>query len=146
MYEIFEQLLQKSGVTPYQVSKATGVSQTTLSSWKNRNSVPSITTAKKIADYFGVSVDYLLTGNAGNRKDLPPHDDSRFMYTRAEHIHGMVFEAAMNGDKKMIDLVYSIMQKEWTTEQIDLLTGYCDKLTDDQRWFVNTIIARELQK
>ena len=36
MYEIFEQLLQLFGVTAYQVSKATGVSQTTLSNWKKK--------------------------------------------------------------------------------------------------------------
>lgn len=34
MYEIFEHLLQKFGVTPYKVSKQTGVTQTTLSNWK----------------------------------------------------------------------------------------------------------------
>ena len=31
MYEIFEQLLQKLNVTPYKISKETGVTQTTLS-------------------------------------------------------------------------------------------------------------------
>lgn len=37
MYEVFEQLLQKFGVTAYQVSKATGIPQSTLSNWKARN-------------------------------------------------------------------------------------------------------------
>lgn len=62
MYEIFEQLLQKFGVTPYKVSKQTGVTQTTLSNWKNGKSTPSNSNLQKIADYFGVSVDYLMTG------------------------------------------------------------------------------------
>lgn len=62
MYEVFEQLLQKFGVTTYQVSKATGISQSTFSSWKTRRNLLSGDKAKKIADYFGVSVDYLMTG------------------------------------------------------------------------------------
>lgn len=62
MYEVFEQLLQKFGVTTYQVSKATGISQSTFSSWKTRRNLLSGEKAKKIADYFGVSVDYLMTG------------------------------------------------------------------------------------
>lgn len=62
MYEIFEQLLQKFGVTAYQVSKATGIAQSTFSSWKTRRNLLSGDKAKKIADYFGVSVDYLMTG------------------------------------------------------------------------------------
>lgn len=41
MYEVFEQLLQKFGVTPYKISKQTGVTQTTLSNWKNGKSTPS---------------------------------------------------------------------------------------------------------
>lgn len=62
MYEIFEQLLQKYGVTAYKVSKATGVTQTSLSNWKSGRSTPSAKTLQKIADYFGVSIEYLMTG------------------------------------------------------------------------------------
>ena len=62
MYEVFEQLLQKFGVTTYQVSKATGIGQSTFSSWKARRNLLSGEKAKIIADYFGVSVDYLMTG------------------------------------------------------------------------------------
>lgn len=62
MYEIFEQLLQSFGVSSYQVSKATGISQTTLSNWKQRRNILSPKFLQKIADYFGVSVDYLMTG------------------------------------------------------------------------------------
>lgn len=62
MYEVFEQLLQEFGVTTYQVAKATGISQSTLSSWKTRRNLLSGEKAKKIADYFGVTVDYLMTG------------------------------------------------------------------------------------
>lgn len=62
MYEIFEQLLQKYGVTTYQVSKATGISQSTFSNWKNRRNLISPDKAKIIAEYFNVSLDYLMTG------------------------------------------------------------------------------------
>jgi Predicted transcriptional regulators len=62
MYEIFAKLLKEQGVTPYQVSKATGVAQSSLSDWKNGKSKPKYEKMVKIADYFNVSVDYLLTG------------------------------------------------------------------------------------
>ena len=64
MYEVFEQLLQKYGVTAYKVSKETGVTQSTLSDWKRGRSTPKSENMKKIADYFGVTVDYLMTGKA----------------------------------------------------------------------------------
>ena len=62
MYDIFEQLLQKFNVTAYKVSKATGVTQATLSTWKSGKSTPSAETFAKIANYFNVTVDYLMTG------------------------------------------------------------------------------------
>ena len=60
MYERFEQLLQKRGVTPYKVSKETGVTQTSLSNWKSGRKKPSAKTLQKMADYFGVTVGYLM--------------------------------------------------------------------------------------
>ena len=62
MYEIFSTLLQKNGVTSYKVSKETGVSQSTLSDWKRGLSTPKLDKLQKIADYFGVTVNYLMTG------------------------------------------------------------------------------------
>lgn len=71
MYEIFEQLLQKNGVTAYKVSKETGVTQSTLSDWKRGRSTPKSDNMKKIADYFGVSVDYLMTGKDEPKQKAP---------------------------------------------------------------------------
>ena len=67
MYEVFEQLLQKYDVTPYKVAKDAGVTQTALSNWKLGKSVPTTKTLQKLADYFGVTIDYLMTGEeSGN--------------------------------------------------------------------------------
>ncbi len=68
MYEIFEQLLQKKGVSPYKVAKETGVTQTALSNWKLGKSTPTAKTLQKIADYFGVPIDYLTTGKMPESK------------------------------------------------------------------------------
>lgn len=62
MYEVFEQLLQKFGVTTADVCKATGIGQSTMSNWKSRRNLISGKNAQLIADYFGVSVDFLMTG------------------------------------------------------------------------------------
>lgn len=62
MYEIFEQLLLKFGATAYQVAKATGISTATLTNWKKGRYTPKQDKLQKIADYFGVTVEYLMTG------------------------------------------------------------------------------------
>ena len=68
MYEVFEQLLQKHGVTSYKVAKEAGVTQTALSNWKSGRSTPTTKTLQKIADYFGVTIDYLMTGKDESEK------------------------------------------------------------------------------
>lgn len=72
MYKIFEKLLLERGVTAYQVSKATGISTGSLTDWKKGRSQPKVDKLQKIADYFDVSVDYLLTGEKEK-----PTDSSR---------------------------------------------------------------------
>ncbi len=62
MYNIYDNLLKSKNISNYKVSKETGITQTTLSAWKNGKITPKTDTLQKIADYFGVSLDY-LTGN-----------------------------------------------------------------------------------
>lgn len=71
MYEIFEQLLQKHGLTAYRVAKEAGVTQTALSNWKSGRSTPTTKTLQKIADYFGVTIDYLMTGKEPEEQSEP---------------------------------------------------------------------------
>lgn len=71
MYEIFVKLLEKYGITAYKVSKATGIAGSTFSDWKSGRSTPKQDKLQKIADYFGVSVDYLMTGKEETKEKDP---------------------------------------------------------------------------
>lgn len=59
-YDIFERLCGDKGATPTQVARDNGLTQQTVSHWKTRGSTPKAETVQKLADYFGVSVNYLL--------------------------------------------------------------------------------------
>lgn len=60
MYSIYEKLLNEHKITSYKVSKDTGISTATLSDWKTGRSVPKLDKLKKLADYFGVTLNYLI--------------------------------------------------------------------------------------
>lgn len=62
MYEIFARLLKERGVTATEVSKATGIRTSTLTDWKHGRTNPKADKLKLIADYFGVSLEYMMTG------------------------------------------------------------------------------------
>lgn len=66
-YERFEWLCKEKGVTPTQAARDVGIRQSVVSMWKKRGSTPNGNTLTKIADYFGVTTDYLL-GNVIDAK------------------------------------------------------------------------------
>jgi transcriptional regulator with XRE-family HTH domain len=60
-WDIFVALCNENDTKPNPVAKELGLSSGSVTSWKN-GKVPHYSTLLKIADYFNVSVDYLLTG------------------------------------------------------------------------------------
>ena len=64
MYEIYERILKERGLKNADVSRGTGITPSTLSDWKNGR-IKELKADKLalIADFLGVSVDYLMTGN-----------------------------------------------------------------------------------
>lgn len=63
MYEMYCKLRDSKGVKDSDVVKATGITKSTFSDWKSGRSKPKNDKLQKIADYFGVSIEYLMTGN-----------------------------------------------------------------------------------
>lgn len=63
-------LLKKNSMTQADLSRATGISTGLISQWKKRMQSPSVDKLKIIADYFGVSVDYLLSGEDSQKEKL----------------------------------------------------------------------------
>ena len=68
MYSVFVQLCEKKGVSTYKVCKELGISQGTISNWKNRGNNLSTSILKKIADYFEVSVHVIFNDIDWNPK------------------------------------------------------------------------------
>lgn len=63
MYEIFEKLCIRRGITAYRFCKDAGVNASTISTWKKNNSLVGPELARKICEYFDVTLDYLM-GNS----------------------------------------------------------------------------------
>lgn len=70
MYKKFEHLLTEKHVSAYKVSKATGISQATLSQWKKGDYTPKADKLQKIADYFETPLSYFY-------ENQEPSDDEK---------------------------------------------------------------------
>lgn len=112
MYEVFEQLLQKFGITTADVCKATGIGQSTMSNWKNRRNLISGKNAQLIADYFGVSVDYLMTGKekeGGETYYLNEETANMAQKIFENKELRMLFDAAQDAEPEDLETVHSML-------------------------------------
>lgn len=89
-YDLFCELCQKRGVSPTRATIEIGLSRTIGTKWKTTGATPQGETLSKIADYFGVSADYLL-GNEPKEKtpaeaDVTFDDFTYAMYGEAKEL------------------------------------------------------------
>ena len=59
-FDQFKQLCDSAGKSPSAVGRELGISSGAVSMWKTGARRPRTDQLQKIADYFGVSIDYLL--------------------------------------------------------------------------------------
>lgn len=59
-------LRRKNNISRTTLEERAGISNGALGKWEKSPYGPSITTLKKVADYFGVPVDYLLVDGTSN--------------------------------------------------------------------------------
>ena len=59
-YDLFCSLCEQKGVSPTRAALDIGLSKSTPTTWKKKGTTPQAAQLQKIADYFGVTVDYLL--------------------------------------------------------------------------------------
>lgn len=60
MHEKLDKLIKKKGVSPYKVSKDTGIPMTSVYDWMSGRSKPKLENAVKLAAYFGVDLTYFV--------------------------------------------------------------------------------------
>lgn len=75
MYEIYCKLRDSRGLKDSDVVKATGITKSTFSDWKSGRSNPKNDKLQKIANYFDVSIDYLMAGEDSTKTELSAKDE-----------------------------------------------------------------------
>lgn len=77
-FDIFNELCQKKGVSCKKAATDIGLANSITTKWKDRGSTPNAKTLNKIADYFGVSVLYLLGEKENAQPELSEVDKQLF--------------------------------------------------------------------
>lgn len=94
-YERYKGLCQSIGKSPSAVAEELGINKSNVSNWKNNGYVPRGEVIKVLADYFGVTTDYLL-GNEPEEVEISPQRKIMYSLTddlnedQLEKINGMI--------------------------------------------------------
>lgn len=103
IYEVYARLRDERGVTDYAVAKACGIGRSTFADWKAGRSIPRTEKLAKIADFFGVSLEYLCNGKEPETDAVDPKDRELFsLYQKAtpeqKAMAIKLFRALIGGD------------------------------------------------
>lgn len=116
MYSVYCKLRDERNLKDADVVKATGITKSTFSDWKSGRSNPKNEKLQKIADYFGVTIDYLTTGKEEDEKEpqLKPKDkkDIEEILASTEELlkqDGLMFDGDP-ASPEAIDSILSAMQ------------------------------------
>lgn len=88
MYDIYCRLRDDKKLKDSDVAKATGITKSTFSDWKTGRSKPKQDKLQKIADFFGVTLDYLMNGTYDNQINTiaAHHDEAEWTEEELEEI------------------------------------------------------------
>lgn len=81
-YENFDALCTKSGKSKSEVTEAIGLTAKSCTGWKN-GAVPRNGTLKKIADYFGITVEELM----GTKKEPAGEGELKYAWSDMEEAY-----------------------------------------------------------
>lgn len=84
-YDVFTSLCEKKGVSPNKALTDCKISRTSTAKWRE-GATPRGVTLQKLADYFGVTTDYLLTGEETKKAPTLTNKDERDIEKRMESI------------------------------------------------------------
>lgn len=93
-FDTFKALCTKKGVSCKKAAEEIGLSNSIATKWKKTGATPGGETLQRIADYFGVSTDYLL-GKEAEKKPVLTKKDERDI---AKNLEAIMADLEHSGD------------------------------------------------
>ena len=125
--DILVELVHTKGVTMYELSQKTDIPQSLLSNYKNGKKKPALENIIKLADFFGVSTDYLL-GRTDN-----PNASGNSVIQSSNIVNGN------NGDHSPLTVTETEQQDEMTKE---LIKAFQSMSFTDKMEIMNAVLEK----
>lgn len=120
-YDLFSDLCKSKGIKPSRAATELGINRSNVTNWKNGGYTPRGDTLQKIADYFGVTTDFLLTGEqkekspseSGEGRAIDVVDDELREYLdelRSRPEKKLLFSVTKNATKEQIEAIVKMVE------------------------------------
>lgn len=111
MWEIFVKLCEEKGVSAYRVGEDTGIKSSTFSGWRRGLYTPKDDKLQKIADYFGVPLNYLKTGEDPNEDYYSPEAKEIMQDIHDREDLRALFHVAKKSSPEYVEMVRDLLEK-----------------------------------
>lgn len=108
-YDLYVRLCQEKNVSPTRAAIEIGISKATPTTWKKRGLTPQGETLGKIAEYFGVTTDFLLGKTEKEERTAVSDADMKVAFFSGADIPDEEMEALWQDAKDYIN--FKINQK-----------------------------------
>ena len=124
MWDIFQALLDKNNLRISDVQRATGIPYSTFTDWKAGRYTPKVDKRKKIADFFGVTLEY-LDGDVQTNVHEPVYYLNPETALKAQEMYEdpemrALFDMKRNMDPKRFSAHVKMMQELYQLEHPEL--------------------------
>lgn len=119
MYTVFAKLLEERHVSASALCKAVGISRSTITDWKKGRYTPKADKLQKIADYFGVSVQYLQTGKQDAEDGYYVSQETAKKMHDLYYKYGALWEAAENATAEDVQFCIDFLRRVKGTNKDD---------------------------
>ena len=105
-------LCEKKGISQSKLEKDLDIAKGSVTKWKTQE--PRHSTIEKVANYFGVSVEYIMTGEDSNPESPyylngDAREMAQFMFENPEY--KVLFDASRKVSKDDINVVKTLLDK-----------------------------------
>lgn len=108
-YDVFLSLCNKANIKPSKAAEECGINRSNVSLWKSKGYTPRGDALQALADYFGVSVDYLL-GNEPKEKTPAEADVTFDDFTYA--MYGESRELTEDDKNMLLDMARMLKKRQ----------------------------------
>lgn len=129
--DILSDLISDSGKTLREISRESGIGASQLSSYQSGASEPNMSSLVGMADYFNVSIDYLVGKSKAATRDTtigPVCNFTGLSSKSAEYLHK---EDAANLTSWRMDAINYLIESEYFPVFLDMIIGFATSKGED---------------